>query len=150
MTAFAVREIDPQHTAVVRVTTSPDKLPEIFSSVFPETYAHLGATGSMPAGPPFARYFSFGPTFDVEIGVPVADQIAPDGRVRPGELPGGRAVVGIHVGPYDRLHETYEAMERFIADQGLVPAGAMWERYLTGPEDPDPSTWRTEIVQPVT
>jgi effector-binding domain-containing protein len=40
---------------------------------------------------------------------------------------------------------------RTIGDWGHEPAGPMWEVYWTDPSaEPNPSTWRTEILIPVT
>ena len=38
----------------------------------------------------------------------------------------------------------------WIAAQGLVQAGDLWEYYLVGPEtSPDPAEWRTEFTVPL-
>ena len=37
------------------------------------------------------------------------------------------------------------ALEKFAAEQGVVPFGEMWEEYLTEPSG-DPSTWQTRVV----
>lgn len=66
------------------------------------------------------------------------------------ELPGGRAVVGIHVGPFDSLASTYQELLAWVAAEGLELAVGMWEVYLTDPSaEPDPSRWRTRIVWPL-
>jgi len=58
--------------------------------------------------------------------------------------------VTVHVGPYDTLSSTYEALQAWIETQGRTPATAMWEVYLTDPDqEPDPSKWRTEVYWPV-
>ena len=73
-----------------------------------------------------------------------------DGEVAAGELGGGEAAVGMHVGPYDTLHETYSAMQAWIVSQGRRPSSSMWEVYLTDPEqEPDPAKWQTEVYWPV-
>jgi DNA-binding transcriptional MerR regulator len=61
-----------------------------------------------------------------------------------------RAVVHRHVGPYERLHETYAALEQALAAAGTRPSGPAREIYETDPqEEPDPELWVTEIVWPV-
>ena len=65
-------------------------------------------------------------------------------------LPAGRAVVVVHVGPYDTLEATYGRLLEWVAAQGMELATGMWEEYLSDPEqEPDPATWRTRIVAPV-
>lgn len=39
----------------------------------------------------------------------------------------------MHRGAYAGLRQTYEAMERHIAEAGLKPEGIAWEVYLTDP-----------------
>jgi AraC family transcriptional regulator len=81
---------------------------------------------------------------------PAWTQATGDGDVRADTLPGGPAAVTMHVGPYDTLTEAYAALEQWIADQGLAPAGAPWECYRTDPgEVPDPKDWKTEVFWPV-
>jgi effector-binding domain-containing protein len=47
------------------------------------------------------------------------------------------------------MRPAYDAIEAWIIDQGGQPEGPAWEIYYTDPnEEPDPSNWRTEIVQP--
>jgi hypothetical protein len=42
-------------------------------------------------------------------------------------------------------------LSRGVAAEGLVPGEEMWEEYLSGPDThPDPGTWRTRVVVPVT
>jgi effector-binding domain-containing protein len=87
---------------------------------------------------------------DVEAGFPVAVPVRSDGTVQAGALPAGRVVQADHLGSYDSLRETYEAIERWMGEHGLEPADEMWEVYLSGPEtDSDPASWRTHVVWPV-
>jgi effector-binding domain-containing protein len=47
------------------------------------------------------------------------------------------------------MKPAYEATERWISEHDGVPEGPPWEVYYSDPnQQPDPSTWRTEIVQP--
>jgi effector-binding domain-containing protein len=113
--------------------------------------------GVAPAGPPFVRYHTFGTTdTDVETGVPVADQIAGEGLVTSGELPGGPAAVTEHLGAHDKLGEAYQSIEKWLPGNG-ERSGPAWEVYhwIDLSREPDPSTWpapdqwRTHIVQPI-
>ena len=110
----------------------------------------IAAQGAHPAGPPFARYHRLGSgEFTVEAGFPVSTAIGADGDVRPAELPGGPVAAMLHVGPYDEMAAAYEALASWVARHGGEPSGAPWEVYLTDPSrEPDPATWRTEIIQP--
>ena len=72
----------------------------------------------------------------------------PDGDVVVEERPGGRAVVAVHVGPYDTIEDTYAVVMSWMRQHSLEAREDMWEEYLTPPTG-DPSTWRTRIVMPV-
>jgi hypothetical protein len=151
MTHFEIRDVPRQDTAVVPVSTAPEGIAAVMGTALGKAFSAVERAGVAIAGPPFTRYFSFGPDgVDFEAGLPVGSPIGPDGDVKPGTLGGVRAAVAMHVGPYDTLGRTYEALTRWAVDQGQLPAGAMWEHYLSDPEvEPDPSTWRTEIFMPL-
>jgi effector-binding domain-containing protein len=148
---FEIIEIEPQQVAVVRGAVALDRLPDFFGSAFTAVMAALEAQGVAPTGPPFG-YYPTHPTevVEVEAGFPTASAIDAQGDVVPAILPGGRAVSCVHVGPYDTLTQTYAELEAWVADQGLEPAAGMWEIYLSDPaSEPDPNTWRTQIIWPV-
>jgi effector-binding domain-containing protein len=47
------------------------------------------------------------------------------------------------------MKPAYEAIETWITERGAYADGPAWEVYFTDPaEQPDPRTWRTEVVQP--
>ncbi|MGN6743339.1 MAG: GyrI-like domain-containing protein, partial [Amnibacterium sp.] len=65
-------------------------------------------------------------------------------------LPTGQAAEEVHVGTYETLRTTYDAVFAEIARRGLVPADLMWEEYLTDPSaGVPPEHWRTNVVVPV-
>lgn len=110
------------------------------------------------AGPPFVRYHAMDDAeADVELGVPVVEAVAGEGRVVSGELPGGPAVTTWHLGAHDRLGEAYARLRGWMSAQGCGPRGAAWEVYTwidppvyRGPENwSDPASWRTQLVWPV-
>jgi AraC family transcriptional regulator len=151
MPAFEFRDVPYQHTAVVHVHCRPDAISDTMGQGFGTVFAAIGKNGAIPVGPVFARYFDFdADDVDFECGAVVAAPFAGVDEVTAGELGGGEAAVGMHIGPYDRLHETYEAMRAWIAEQGRTPAKVMWEVYLSDPQtEPDAARWRTEVYWPV-
>lgn len=158
MSEFEIRDEPRRRTAVVRGSLPPSEIPAFMHEALPAAFEAVGGAGFVPGGPPFSRYFAFGPEgVELESGVTIAEvpggpERAFDGagRVQPGELPGGQVAVAWHVGPYDTIAETYERLMSWVAEQGREPAGAMWEVYWTDPsEEPDPATWRTEVLVPL-
>ena len=145
-------QLDRQPTAVVRGVIAIPELPAFFGRAFGEIFRTIGEQAIAAIGPPFA-FYSPEPAdvVELEAGVAIAGAVQASGSVVPSELPGGRAAVAIHVGPYEELERTYRELMAAITEQGLVmrPIG-MWEEYLTDPDsEPDPSRWRTRVVIPV-
>lgn len=151
MTTFEIESIDPLPAAVVRAEVPMDELTGVFDRAIPEVMHVVAEQGLALTGPPFGYYpRSPGATVEVAVGFPVSGPVVARGEVEPMELPGGRAVVGIHVGPFDSLASTYQDLLEWVAAEGLELAVGMWEVYLTDPSaEPDPSRWRTRIVWPL-
>jgi len=152
MATFEVIEIEPQPAAVVRAELPTAELPSLFDRAFGAVMQVVAEQGLAITGPPFGYYPRMpGDTVAVAAGFPTSGPITASGEVTPLELPGGRAVRGVHLGPYDGLGQTYGELMAWAQAQGLqlVEAG-MWEAYVTDPSaEPDPSTWRTEITWPL-
>lgn len=151
MTTFSVETIDAQQAAAVRAEVPMEELRSVFDRGFGEVMRVAQAQGVAIAGPPFGFYPRM-PTDTVEVlvGFPVSAAIEPEGDVEPFELPGGQAVTGVHVGPYESLERSYRQLTEWAAAEGRSLAGQMWESYLTDPRaDPDPSTWQTRITWPL-
>ncbi len=141
---------ETQLTAVARATLPVTQLGPWLSRTYGAIAGLLAAGRAAPAGPPFARFHMLGGgLFEVEAGFPVSSPIEPRGDVQPSKLPGGQFAVTVHVGPYDQMEPAYQALASWVADHGGKLAGDAWEVFFSDPAtEPDPATWRTEIVQP--
>jgi effector-binding domain-containing protein len=51
----------------------------------------------------------------------------------------------VHRGAYDELGLTYEALEKWVVENGYRVTGAPWESYL---DEPDVAEPRTEVYLP--
>jgi effector-binding domain-containing protein len=150
MSEFEFRTVPLQHTAVVKVTTAMDKIGESMGTAFASAFAAIGKAGIAPAGPPTCKYTAWTEdSVSYEAGVPVALPFAADGDVVAGEIGGGEVAVGMHVGPYGGLSQTYGKMQAWIESQGRKPAEVMWEAYVNDPDQTDPAELATEIFWPV-
>jgi effector-binding domain-containing protein len=149
---YEIREVTrrEQPTAVTDTTLSAEQIGPWLATSYRAVAGVLGAQGTHPDGPPFARYHPIGQgRFAVEAGFPVSAAIDDTGDVHPSVLPGGPAASTVHVGPYRELESAYAALESWVRERGAEPAGDAWEVYLSDPAARlDPATWRTEIVQP--
>lgn len=152
MEDIRIIDLPAQATAGVRRQVRMDELSSVFDRTFQQVAAALMEAGVSPAGAPYARYRGMpAETVDVEIGFPVAEAFVASGELVVDALPAVRAVESVHVGSYDTLADAYGRMEAFVKEKGLTTLDQSWEMYEAGPEsDPDPATWRTRIVFPLT
>ena len=149
-----IEDMKPQPAAVVEYETPVEEMGQQMGAVFAEVMTAVQRAGAQPAGMPFSMYLDMTPdergNWHVVSGIPVSRPFEGAGRVKLGELPGGKVAVATHVGPYDRLHETYEKLDEWVREHKMKPAGPMWEIYMTDPmAEPDPAKWRTDIYYPV-
>jgi effector-binding domain-containing protein len=151
MTSFSIETVESQPAAAIRREVPMAEIREVFDRGFPQVMEAIMAQGAAVAGPPFGFYHRMpGDTVDVSVGFPVATPVEASGDVQPFELPGGRAVTGVHVGPYEELERTYGELMAWVQSEGLELAVGMWEQYLSDPSaEPDPATWQTRIVWPL-
>ena len=81
---------------------------------------------------------------DVDFGVEVVRTFEPEGEVHAVETPAGEAAVAVHVGSYDRMKETHDAIHAWRAANNRAFAGKSWEIY--GDWSDDPAKLETTIV----
>lgn len=142
----------------VRCTVTMDAIDQAADRI-PDLLGWLAARGVAPAGAPFLRYLVIDMERElvVEAGVPVGAAVDGDDDVLAGVLPAGRYVVAPVVGAPDVLVGATGELLRWADERGLAwdvrpgTTGDRWgcrlETYLTNPlEEPDASSWRTELA----
>lgn len=147
MIDYHVTDYPSRPTAVVRARLKVADLPGFFEPALTHVLAAMEAQGTTPGGEPFAYYRGIpNGMAEVEAGFPTVGPFTASGDVMSGELPAGRVITGLHMGPYETLKRTYAEMSQWAAINGLTPTGEMWQVFLTDPErEPDPSRWRIGI-----
>jgi AraC family transcriptional regulator len=110
------------------------ELQPMLAECFGKLFTH-GHTAGLPiAGWPIARYLTTGPgLWTVQAAMPLAAPVPGEGEMTAGVLPGGAVAMAVHGGPYDRLRDTYAAMEKWIEANGFKVAGAPGDSYGTAP-----------------
>jgi len=73
---------------------------------------------------------------DVDFGVEVVRSFEPDGDVFPVDTPSGEVATAVHVGGYDTLKLTHDAIHAWRAREGRSFAGMSWEIYGDWSDDP--------------
>lgn len=148
---ITVEELEPEPVLSIRLTTTMAELGQSTGAALQEVAKELAGQGVAPAGPAFLTcpLPDAGGQVDIEVGWPVAQPVVPSGRAQPGELPGGRAAVTTHVGPYADVEPAFEAMTEWLRDHGEAPAAAPSERFLNDPTSTAPAELRTRITWPL-
>lgn len=155
MYQISTRLLERQPTLVMRAKLRVDKMPEFMGHAYGGVAEYVERHRLEYAGMPFAIHRLLDEVtheFEVEAGFPISEDpgdVPGDSDVEVSSLPGGNAAVVTHTGPYDQMGPAYDAIATWIADNGHDPEGLAWEVYHSDPvAEPDPSTWKTEIIQP--
>ena len=85
-----------------------------------------------------------GDPMEVDFGVEVVREFTPSGEIKPVKTPAGEVASGVHVGPYDQLGRTHDAVQAFAAVNGRALAGISWEIY--GDWNDDPAKLETTVM----
>ncbi|MHC4924543.1 MAG: GyrI-like domain-containing protein, partial [Planctomycetota bacterium] len=82
-------------------------------------------------GPHICRYFDWKDNVGVlEVARATVERVESNDRVSATVFPGGRAVVGTHVGPYEGLFDAWQAIHAYLEKNGLEGRSEPWEEYL--------------------
>lgn len=153
-----ILQLTPQPVLSIRTTIQTVDLGEAVGERISAIGSYLRQSGAQPAGPPYVRYHTFEESeSDFELGVPVVEPVAGEGRITRGELPGGEAAATWHTGPHDTLGDAYARIAAWLKEHHREPDGAPWEVYywIVLGQDGDQSTqsdqsnMRTQLVQPI-
>ena len=149
-----VRGTLPQPMLSIRDTVPITDLVAFFDAACAEMYAYLAWLDVCPAGPPLSLRHSAPAQIqgasDIETCVPGERQVPSHGRMRAGVLPGGELAYTVHEGAYDTMGAAFDAVWRWIQDNGGQMAGPPRDVVLAGPGDvADPALYRTEVALPV-
>ena len=148
-----IKKIEGMKVASVRgvVPTPPDQ-----RSLWNELMGYLEGQKARVIGTPMAIYHD--PEFkehdwDIEVCMPIADELPPDQRVTVYSLPGCETMASVvHAGSFATIGEAYDAIAKWIDGNGYQIIGPPRELNLKLPEKPadqnDPNTVN-EIQFPV-
>ncbi|KJS55171.1 MerR family transcriptional regulator [Streptomyces rubellomurinus subsp. indigoferus] len=140
-----------QLTAVVR-SYQPEDIGPVVGPLFAELCRRVAEAGIEETGPAVACYQN-GPDCDgsilVRAAVPVASSVrAGRGDFEVVDLPPIEAAASVvHRGSMDDAVGSFQALARFIEENGYQSAGYARELYLECPEDP--ARWVVELQEPV-
>jgi effector-binding domain-containing protein len=146
-----VRNVPPQKVLLLKGQSSVQKIGQDMGFMFEQVYGYLGKKGIQPAGPPIALYFSEpGPEWAIGVAVPVPEGTPGQGTIESTTLPGGKMVSAMHIGPYEKLSESWDELSAWMKKSEYRPAGPGREVYILGPpQESEPAKFQTELLWPV-
>ena len=146
-----ILQTEKQLTAAIRLTIPRSEMQHVMGPGIGELMATVAAQGKSLSRPWFTRHFRMTPEqFDFEICVPISEPIVPAGRVVNSFLPASKVARTIYHGPFEELGSAWGEFGTWIENAGHKEDEWLWETYLTDPsENPDPSTWQTELTRPL-
>jgi effector-binding domain-containing protein len=148
---FQVKNVSPQYVLLLKGKSSVQNIGQDMGAMYGKIYHYMGTKTINPVGPPVALYFSApGPDWEIGVAVPVPEGAGGQGAIEATTLPGGKMVSTMHIGPYEKLNESWNALSDWIKKNKYNPAGPGREVYLHGPsQESDPAKFRTELLWPV-
>jgi len=141
---IAIIEARPRRLAAVRVTTVLSRWPSQFRNALDKVYEAVKAGKVRQSG---HNVMVYRPRedgqVDIECGIETAGEFERFGEVVYCETPSGLAVTTAHIGPYEQLGMSYNAIADWSRKNGHRLTGTCWEIY--GDWSNDPATLRTDI-----
>lgn len=147
-----IKGVEPLKVASLRgvVPTPPEQ-----GNLWRELEGYLAMLHVRPAGPCLSLYHDEEykeRDWDIEVCEPLTSEVQPGNRVAVKTLPAvEKMACTVHAGPLANLHEAYDAMMRWVDENGFQIVGPIREVYLKEPKhnsQTDPRTV-TEIQVPV-
>jgi len=83
---------------------------------------------------------------DIDFGVEVTRPFAASGEVVLAETPAGKVATALHVGPYDQMKRTHDAIHAWAAANDMAFAGKSWEIYGDWTDDVSKLETRIEYL----
>ena len=115
-------------------------------------FGFLAQQGVEIAGAPYLAYkngnadFS---QFDVELGIPVNEEIAVSGEFFMSKTCEGKAITAMHKGAYKDVEVVYVTLMEYMAEHKMESTGVYYDYYLNSPADTPESELLTLVVFPV-
>ena len=145
-----LKEQPAQPTLALRTRASVEQLGRVLGEAHGAIDRHMGELEEPCAGPPYAAYYNEDmQDLDIEIGFPVARELPGRGQIQAGEIPGGQVATCLHTGSYSDIEPAYQALGRWMAENGYEPTDVAYEIYLNDPKEVPPEELQTQIVFPL-
>lgn len=147
ITACECVEREAQPVLSIRTHTPVQGLKDIIGKAYGEIARHLGSQGMQPAGAPFIIYYNMDMDhLDIEVGFPVAGPVTGQGEIHSNQIPAGSYATCLYTGPYEGLAEPYDALGKWMGEQGFQPTGKAIEFYFNDPVTTPKEELKTQVL----
>jgi len=153
LTEIGIEEYPAIEALTLTAEMTMDEMKAWYGQGLARVMAEQQAQNIQPQGMPFARYGGYDEVtgkFTMTAGMPVSSGGKSAGDIRLVKYGSFVALKGMHAGPYDELTASYQALEKYAKDNGIILEGVAWEYYLSDPaEATDPGQLLTLIAMPL-
>jgi effector-binding domain-containing protein len=136
-TTVTMEHVEARPLATLSMKLGPGGVPAAIIALLDRVWPALRASG-VRTGHNVVIYRD---RASIEAGVEVFGDVPPE--LNASATPSGRVATAAHIGPYDQMARTNDAIVAFCKEHGLALAGTSWEVY--GDWDEDPSRLRTDV-----
>lgn len=148
---ISVVQVPARHFAGVRRRVKPQDIGKLCGEALPRVCQWVKEKGQNTANS-ICVYFAHDEAageFDVQAGWFITGALEGEGDIVVGEMDAGEAAHVVHVGPYDKLGETWGAAWGWVKAQGREVSKPAWEVYVSDPSQVKPEELTTEIYIPL-
>lgn len=147
---IVLKELEAQPVLSIRKVTAVGELPQEIGKAYCNIAHYLDEIGEQPAEAPYTAYYNLDMEhLDVEMGFPVSRQLTGRGEIKAGVIPAGKYAECLYKGLYSDMVPAYDAMNKWIAENGFEATGTAYEIYYNSPEEVPESELLTKIMLPV-
>lgn len=127
LTEPSIVEKAAQPYAAIVLTLRQPEIAQQAPPLVEDVIAWVKQRGGELSGPPFFNYVTFlpGGRMEMQVGMPTASVLPPEGRFTTGILPGGRYAAITATVPYHELHDANMKLDDWARGQGLEFAGTV-------------------------
>ena len=127
---------------------APEEISAAMGDAFQQVYGFMQTHGIEAVNGALSVYYTYQPdsmTFRAGFFISGEDTKKAGAPVFADSTPAGKVVTFTHMGPYERLRESYAELMQYLEREGLKPGTPTWEVYLNGPDETPEEELRTEV-----
>jgi len=144
---FSKRE---QSVIYIRKRVNAADISQFMQDCYLELFTFLGKNGFGVADMPYAAYYNMDmEDLDVEMGVPVLEEVKVTGDIKYRVQNLGKVVTCIYRGAYSGTFAAYSELVAWMSENGLEQAAESYEIYLNSPQGVCEDELLTMIVVPM-